>query len=135
MKFIGITIIIFALINPVLSQVPDDPTDTQLVRTLTELVQLRKQAQYGMWLKDQTKEAQYGMWLKDQTKEAQYGMWLKDQTKEARKTIFFDILNQPDLLLRIKNNADRPNYPGNAYAKLHGMLWLRIINGDALIPD
>lgn len=47
----------------------------------------------------------------------------------------FAALADKELLLRIKAEADRPNYGGNAYAKIRGEnLWMAILDGRAQPP-
>jgi hypothetical protein len=45
---------------------------------------------------------------------------------------YLTTMNNPDLLLKIKQKADVPNYEGNAYAAVRRTLWLRIVRGEPI---
>ena len=83
-----------------------DLTDPTVLK-LKALLPLRQQAKFGEFLKARQPEAKFGGFLGKQKRLA--------------------MLSSRDALLLLRQEAERPNYPGNAYAKSGGNLWLLII--------
>jgi len=93
-----------------------DPT----VLALKALLPLKQQAKFGEFVLGQKQQAKFGEFLKARHPEAKFGGFLGKQKRMA-------MLSNKDVLLLLHTEAERPNYPGNAYAKSGGNLWLLII--------
>ena len=65
--------------------------------------------------------------LLESKKRAAYGKFLVSSGR-------FAALADKELLLRVKSEADRPNYGGNAAAKTSKNLWLSVIEGRVQPP-
>jgi hypothetical protein len=66
--------------------------------------------------------------LLESKKRAAYGKFLVSSGR-------FAALADKELLLRVKSEADRPNYGGNAAAKTSKNLWLSVIEGKVQPPQ
>jgi hypothetical protein len=124
--------ILLVMSGVLFAQDTNDPTDTPTVRSLTALLPLRDQANYGRWLVGQNKQAQFAEWLMRQDKEAQFAEWLKEQIKGIGPAKFAAALSQPALLLQVKEDVDRPNYEGNAFEEVRKNAWLRFARGESI---
>ena len=56
---------------------------------------------------------------------ADQGKWIASQALRAR-------ISSADVLLAIRQEVNRPNYGGNAYAEIQQTLWLRVAKGETL---
>ena len=51
------------------------------------------------------------------------------------QTSYLRTINNPTLLLNLRQKADIPNYEGNAYAELHKTFWLRVVRGEPVLKN
>jgi hypothetical protein len=120
----------------------NNPTDTPTVRALTALLPLRDQANYGRWLAAQGEQAKFAGWVAAQGKQAEFASWLEGQAYEAKfagwvaaqtqnvgKARFVAALGNPELLLQVREDVNRPNYGGNALEAKRKALWLETAKG------
>ena len=90
------------------------------VLKLKALLPLKQQAEFGEFLLRQQPQAEFGKFGMRQGAQAQFADFLGRQKR-------FSMLSNKDVLLLLHTEAERPNYPGNAYAKVGGNPWLLIL--------
>lgn len=102
---------IICLVVPAAGQTSDPTATDPTVAALTALLPLKEQAKFGAFLRANH----------DRTKFAEF---LGAQGR-------FALLANKEALLQVKTEADRPNYGGNAAARIRNNLWISVIQGKA----
>lgn len=108
MKSIITLLTVACLAVPAAGQTAPTGAD-QTLAALATLLQLKEQARFGKELRANHERSKFAGFLGTQ------GRFARLANKET--------------LLRVKAEADRPNYGGNAAAKTHNNLWLSILQG------
>lgn len=111
MKAIRLLLTLMGLIVPALGQAADPTAATATLAALKALLPLKEQARFGEFLKDN----------RERSKFAEF--W----ARQGR----FALLANKEELIRVRAEADRPNYGGNAGARSHSNFWQAIIEGRA----
>lgn len=100
---------IVCLVVSAAGQVADPTANDPTVMALTSLLPLKDQAKFGVFLKSNHEQAKFAGFLDTQGR--------------------FALLANKETLLHVKAEAERPNYGGNAAAKLQKNLWLAVMEG------
>ena len=125
MKAILLQLTIVCLVVPATGQ-PADPTiNDPTVAALTALLPLKEQAKFGLFLRESQERTKLGLFLKDNHDRTKFAGFLNAQGR-------FALLADKETLLRVKAEADRPNYGGNAAARTRNNLWKAIVEGRAV---
>lgn len=111
MKLVLSLITIICFVVPTAGQSSDPTASDSTVAALTALLPLKQQAKFGVFLKASHERTKFAGFLDAQGR--------------------FALLANKETLLQVKAEADRPNYPGNAAAKIRNNLWQAIIEGRA----
>jgi hypothetical protein len=91
-------------------QTADPSTTDQTVMALKALLPLKAQARSGSEIEASRRRGKFAEFLNGQRR--------------------FSLLANKEVLLQVKTEADRPNYGGNAFARIRGNnLWLGILEG------
>lgn len=96
-----------------------DPTVLQL----KALLPLKQQAKFGDFIWRQHQFSEVGEFLQTNDKLANVGGFLGKQKR-------FSMAADPQMLLLMRAEQERPNYPGNGYAAVQAKLWQAFIEGD-----
>jgi hypothetical protein len=112
MKSILKLLSVICLVVTAAGQTADKTADDPTVAALRALLPLKQQARFGKELQTNHKRTKFAEFLGTQGR--------------------FALLANKEALLRVKAEADRPNYGGNAAAKTHNNLWRAILEGKNL---
>ena len=100
---------ILCLVVPAAGQTADPSATDPTVAALTALLPLKEQAKFGAFLRANHERTKFAEFLGVQGR--------------------FAMLANKEALLHAKTEADRPNYGGNASARIRNNLWQAIIEG------
>lgn len=99
-----------------------DLTDPTVLK-LKALLPLKQQAKFGKFLLSQEQFAEFGKFVMGQGQFAHFGEFMGSQKR-------FAMMADKQMLLLVRAEQTRPNYPGNAYAAVQQDLWASFLAGD-----
>jgi hypothetical protein len=118
MKPILSLLTIICLVVPAAGQTADPTATDPTVAALRALLPLKEQARFGTFLRANHERTKFAEFLGTQGR--------------------FALLANKGALLKVKAEADRPNYSGNAAAKTRNNLWRAVLEGmvgpEMLVP-